>query len=847
MSEKIKVIDIQDEMKNSYLDYAMSVIVSRALPDVRDGLKPVHRRILYTMHEMKVFYNKPFKKSARIVGEVMGKYHPHGDAAIYNTLVRMAQPFSLRYMMVDGQGNFGSIDGDSAAAMRYSEARMTRIASEMLRDIERKTVDFIPNYDNSLFEPTVLPARIPGLLVNGSEGIAVAMSTRIPPHNLTEVLKALVDMIDNPQIEIEDLMKHIKGPDFPTGGYLYGIDGVRKAYLTGTGKAVIRARAEIKEVKNGFEQIIVTEIPYQVVKSDLVKEIAALVRDKKITEISDLIDQSGRKGMKIVVKLKKNANGRVILNQLYKMTRLQVSYHMIMLALDQGKPQVMNLKEILRAFIDHRRDVVTRRTLFNLQKAESRMHILQGYKIALSNINEVIEIIKHAQNRVSARNTLIESYQLSERQADAVLDLRLHRLTSMETQKIEDEIDSLQTEINYYNLLLSNDNELMKVIKEELEVVLAAYGDVRRTELIPAEGEISIEDLIAREQMAVTISHQNYIKRVPISIYRSQRRGGKGKIAMATKDEDFLEQLFVASSHDNLLFFTNFGKVYRLKVYELPEESRQSRGKPIVNVLQLEPGEIVETTLAIDDFKTDRFIVMMTDRGVIKKTPLSEFESIRVTGKIAIKIKDNDRLNTCSISNGANEIFVVSKQGKAIRFPEEQVRPMGRTASGVRAITLNRGDIVVNMLVIDINTEIFVASEFGYGKKTALNEYKVQKRSGKGIITMNITPKTGNLIAAMQLDQENHLMLITDSGKLVRMNLSGLSIIGRATQGVKLINLEEEERVVCAAKVADDGDDESVVTPLEGVIEGNPVAEATEESAEEVTEIVEPVDAGTDE
>ncbi len=828
MVEEIKKIKIEDEMKTSYLDYAMSVIISRALPDVRDGLKPVHRRILYTMNEMKLSYDKPFKKSARIVGDVMGKYHPHGDASIYNALVRMAQPFSLRYMLVEGQGNFGSVDGDSAAAMRYSEARMQKMSSEMLKDIEKDTVDFVPNYDNSMLEPSVLPTMIPNLLINGTEGIAVAMSTKIPPHNLREILTALIYMIDNKQATVEDLIEIVKAPDFPTSAFILGTSGIKKAYRTGGGKVVIRARAFIEiNSKSKRESIVITEIPYQVVKSDLVKSIAQLVKDKRITDIDDIRDESGRKGMRIVVQLKRAANAKIVLNKLYKMTRLQIAYHMNLLALHQGRPKLMNLYDILHAFLEHRRDIITRRTIFDLNKALDRMHILKGYEIALTNIDEVIKIIKAAQSRLDAKEKLMASFELSEKQADAVLELRLHRLTSMEVQKIIDEMIELQKNIDYYNLLLSNDDELMSVIRTEFEYIIAEYADERRSEVIPNEGEISIEDLIVDEDMAVTISHQNYIKRVPISTYRKQRRGGKGKKAMGTKEEDFVERLFIASNHNDLLFFSNKGKVYRQKVYELPEASRTAKGRPIVNVLDLDDGETIETILTIKEYTDNKFIMMFTENGVVKKTSLNEFNRIRKTGKIAIKIKDGDRLIKCSLSDGDSDVFMVSREGKSIRFPESQIRAMGRNSSGVMGMRLNTGDKVVNASIIISNTAILVVSEFGYGKKTALGEYKTQNRGGKGVITLNTTPKTGKLVGALQLLEDDNLVIITNLGKLIRMATNTINTIGRNTQGVKLINVDKNEMVVSAAKVMETEEEDEITVPVSSEAKNSEIIEET--------------------
>ncbi|MBN2693603.1 DNA gyrase subunit A [bacterium] len=840
MSEEIKKINIEDEMKSSYINYAMSVIVSRALPDVRDGLKPVHRRILYTMHEMKLSHNKPFKKSARIVGDVMGKYHPHGDAAIYNSLVRMAQDFSLRYPLVDGQGNFGSIDGDSAAAMRYSEARMQKIAAELLQDIEKETVDFSPNYDNSLDEPTVLPTIIPNLLINGTEGIAVAMSTKIPPHNLKDVLKALIFMIDKPEATVEELSDIVKAPDFPTGGYIYGLSGIKEAYKTGSGRVDIRAKAEIETSAKGRDYIIVTEIPYQVVKSDLVKDIAELVKDKRIEDIDDIRDESGRNGLRIVIKVKKSGNAKVLLNQLYKMTKLQIPYHMLFIALDHGVPKLMNLHQILRAFLDHRRDIVTRRTLFDLRKAQEKMHILMGYKVALANIDEVVEIIRKASNRQDAKISLISRFELSDIQADAVLELRLHRLTSMEVDKIIQDIADLQIQIDYYQKLLSDSVELMGVIRSEFERIISVYGDGRKSEIIPVEGDISLEDTIANEETIITISKENYIKRIAASVYNKQKRGGKGKMAMTTKEEDVVDQVITALAHDHLLFFTNFGKVYRLKVYELPEASRIGKGRPIINLLPLEANEVVETIMPIQEFSENKFIVMMTNTGTIKKTSLSEFESIRVTGKIAITLEDNESLINCAISDGSNEIFIVSKFGKSIRFHEEQVRAMGRTAHGVTGIRLEKNDTVVGMMIVNPESEVFVVSEFGYGKKTSLEEYRSQNRGGRGVNTMNITRKTGDLLAVLQLMKDDHLVVVTNTGKLIRMDLSALNSIGRVTQGVRLIQLDDNEAVASVSKLTTVEDEEIQQVGEDSIIEHQIESENGESQentpVEEITE-----------
>jgi len=807
LSEQNKVsVNIEDEMRKSYMDYAMSVIIGRALPDVRDGLKPVHRRVLYAMHDLGNDWNKPYKKSARVVGDVIGKYHPHGDAAVYDTIVRLAQDFSMRHTLVDGQGNFGSIDGDSAAAMRYTEVRMDRLAHELLADIEKETVDFGPNYDDSLQEPLLLPAKYPNLLVNGSEGIAVGMATKIPPHNLGEVVDTLVAIIDDPHLEINDLMKTIPGPDFPTGGFIYGRDGIREAY--GTGRGIIRMRAKAmveKDKRTGRESIVVTEIPFQVNKARLIEKIADLVKEKKLEGISDLRDESDRDGMRIVIELKRETMPEIMLNQLYKMTPMQSSFGIIMLAIVGGQPRILNLREILDLFIDHRKEVVTRRCIFDLKKAEARAHILEGLKIALENLDEVIQIIKTSENSAEAKSRLIERFAFSAEQAQAILDMRLHRLTGLEREKIIAEYNDLLALIKRLKEILASEVEILKIIREELLEIKNKYSDERRTEIVDKTSDLSLEDLIVEEDMVVTVSHTGYIKRNAVSLYRAQRRGGKGKTGMRPKEEDFVELLFIASTHSYVLVFTDKGKVYWLKVHEIPQGGRASRGKAIVNLLNLSPEEKVTSILPVKEFVEGKYIVTATRNGTIKKTDLMAYSNPRSGGIIALTIDEGDSLVSTRLTDGTMDILLASRCGKSIRFPETDVRPMGRSSRGVRGMLLESGDRIIGMEVVNDTTACTLVSvtENGYGKRTDLEEYRVQSRSGKGIITIKTTERNGKVVDIKMVDDDSDLMFITDKGKVLRTRVASLSIIGRNTQGVRLMVLESDERIVAVAKLAE--------------------------------------------
>ncbi|WP_041606163.1 DNA gyrase subunit A [Halothermothrix orenii] len=798
---KVLEVDIENEMKGAYLDYAMSVIVSRALPDVRDGLKPVQRRILYALHDLGITPNKPHKKSARVVGEVLGKYHPHGDTAVYDTMVRMAQEFSFRYPLVDGHGNFGSIDGDSAAAMRYTEVRMARLTTELLRDIDKNTVDFAPNFDESLEEPEVLPARLPNLLMNGVSGIAVGMSTNIPPHNLGEVIDGVVALIDNPDLEVKDLMKIIKGPDFPTGGIIMGKDKIYQAYKTGRGRLKVRGKARIEEDKNGKSKIIITEIPYQVNKARLVEKIANLVRDEKITGISDLRDESDRRGLRIVIELKKGTVPKVILNRLYKYTQLQVTYGVIMLALVDGMPRVLTLKELLNHYLEHQKEVVTRRTKYQLDKAEARAHILEGLRIALANIDDIVQLIREAPDVDTARRGLIENFNLTEKQAEAILRMRLQRLTGLERDKIEAEYKELKEKIAYYRSILADEGKLLGIIKDELLELKEKFQDERRTEISIQAVDLDVEDLIPEEQVVITLTHHGYIKRMPIDIYRSQRRGGKGIIGINTKEEDFVEHVFTTSTHHYFLFFTNKGKVYRLRVFEIPQASRQARGTAIVNLLELEEEERITTVIPIREFDEERYLVMVTRNGMIKKTPLAEYES-RYTGLIGLTLRDEDELIDVKYTDGNQSVIIVTHRGKAIHFKENEVRSMGRTAMGVKAITLEDGDYVVGMGVDSEGDDLLVITEKGYGKRTPLEEYRLQSRGGKGLITANITEKNGNLAGVKVVREDHDLILITSEGIIIRTRVEGISRLGRNTLGVKVIRLEEGDRVVSLARIS---------------------------------------------
>lgn len=802
---KIITHEMSEEMKTSYIDYAMSVIVGRALPDVRDGLKPVNRRILYGLSALGITPDKPHKKSARIVGEVMGKYHPHGDSSIYDAMVKMAQVFSTRYPLVDGHGNFGSVDGDGAAASRYTEARMSPFSLQMVRDIGKETVDFEDNYDGEEQEPVVLPSRVPNLLINGSNGIAVGMATSIPPHNLGETIDACVKMIDDDECTVDDLIKIIKAPDFPTGAQIIGKEGAREAYRTGTGKVLVRSECEIEEGSRGRTRIVVSSIPYQVNKARLIESMAALVKDKKVEGISNIQDESARGNLRIVIDLKKDVNPNVILNRLYKHTQLQTSYSMIMLALVNGEPKILNLYQILDEYLKHQKEVVTRRTRFDLRKAEERAHILEGYVIALDNIDEVIKVIRSAYN--DAKEKLMIRFSLSEAQAQAILDMRLARLQGLEREKIEEELAELRKRIAYFKELLADEKKLMGVIKDELLEIKKKYGDKRRTKLVNGDGELDEEALIDEEDVAITLTHMGYIKRVPENTYKAQRRGGKGILGLTTRDSDFVKDLIITSTHDDLLFFTDMGKVYKMKGYEVPEASRTAKGTPVINFLNLNSGEKVSAVIPVKEFSQDNYLVMITRNGTIKKTPMSEFDSIRKNGLIAINLKDGDKLISVSQSNGDENIYVITKLGKAIAFNENDVRSMGRNAAGVRAINLDYGDEVVSMeLDIDGTREMLVVSENGFGKRTSLDEYRLQTRGGKGIATYDKSKfsKTGTLVGGMLVRDENEVMLINSNGVIIRIRAEEISKSGRTTQGVKIMKVEEDSHIVSLAKVVDD-------------------------------------------
>jgi DNA gyrase subunit A len=799
--DRVVPIFIEEEMKDSYIDYSMSVIVSRALPDVRDGLKPVHRRVLYGMHELGLRPNAAYKKSARIVGEVLGKYHPHGDTAVYDTMVRMVQDFSLRYPLVDGQGNFGSVDGDSPAAMRYTEARLAPIAEEVLRDLDKDTVDFVPNFDDCLTEPTVLPSVLPNLLINGSSGIAVGMATNIPPHNLSEVIDALIAVISRPDLTVGTLMKYIKGPDFPTAAIIYGDEGIDETYRSGRGRVIIRARANIESVRGGRENIIVSELPYQVNKANLIEKIAELVRERKIEGISDVRDESDRDGMRIVIELRRDAPAEVILNQLYKHTQMQVTFGCIMLALVDGAPRVLNLKEMLEHFINFRHDVVVRRTKFELDKAEKRAHILEGLKICLDNIDEIVRIIKKSRNPETARNSLIKRFGLSEVQAQAILDMRLQRLTGLERKKIEDEYLRTIKIIEKLRSLLESKPKRMQLIKEELLEIKEKYGDERRTEIISETEEFSIEDMIAEEDMVITISHTGFIKRFPVTSYKRQLRGGRGYTGAATKEEDFVEHLFVASTHHYILFFTNKGRCYWLKVHEIPQAGRASKGRAIVNLLELSKDERITAFVNVKEFNESLFLVMATKKGVIKKTRLSAYSNPRKGGINAITIRDDDDLIEAKLTDGTHDILLATYKGLSIRFHENEVRDMGRTAAGVKGIRLNDNDYVIGMMVIKREGTVLVVTEKGYGKRTSIKEYRVSHRGGKGIITLKVTDKSGGLLAIKEVMNEDDIMLITTQGVVIRQSVRKISVLGRNTQGVRLIKLDVDDRVADIARV----------------------------------------------
>lgn len=808
ISDKIIPISLEEEMKSSYIDYSMSVIVSRALPDVRDGLKPVHRRVLYGMHELGMGHNKPYKKSARIVGEVLGKFHPHGDTAVYDSMVRMVQDFSLRYPLVDGQGNFGSVDGDSAAAMRYTEVRLRRISEEMLRDLDKNTVNFTPNFDDSLQEPTVLPSYFPNLLVNGASGIAVGMATNIPPHNLNEVIDGIIALIKNSDLTNEKLMKYVIAPDFPTAGIIYGFEGVKSAYTTGRGRIVLRARANIETLKNNRENIIITELPYQVNKANLIEKIADLVRTGKITEISNLRDESDRDGMRVVVELKRDAQPAVVLNQLFKHTQMQTTFGVIMLALVNGIPKVMQLKEMMQHFIDHRMDVLIKRTQFELDAAERRAHILEGYIIALDSIDAVIQTIKKSKDVETARNNLMNKFKLSEVQAKAILEMRLQRLTGLERKKIEDEYKEIIKLIENLAGILSNEERRYSIIKEELLVIKKRYGDKRRTEIVYSTEDFSLEDIIAEEDVVVTITHNGFIKRFPVSGYRKQGRGGRGVTGAGTKDDDFIEHMFIASTHQYILFFTDKGKVYWLKVHEIPEGGRAARGRSILNILQKQKEEMITAFVAVKEFSDDMYLIMATERGTVKKTVLSAYGHVRKGGINAINLAKGDSLIEVKMTDGTNDIVLGTKNGLAIKFNEKDVRNMGRTSTGVRGVRLGKGDIVVGLLVIKRQgTSILVVTENGYGKRSDINNYRLAHRGGKGVFTVKTTPKVGKMISLMEVVDKDELVIITTRGMVIRQAVKNIRVIGRNTQGVRVINLREGDSIADIAKVVTEDED----------------------------------------
>ncbi len=878
-AKEILPVNLEDEMRQSYLDYAMSVIVGRALPDVRDGLKPVHRRVLYAMSELGNDWNKSYKKSARVVGDVIGKYHPHGDTAVYDTIVRMAQPFSMRYMLVDGQGNFGSIDGDSPAAMRYTEVRMSRIAGELLADLDKGTVDFTANYDGSETEPNVLPARIPNLLINGSSGIAVGMATNIPPHNLTEVINGTLAMLDNPDITLPELMEHIPGPDFPTYGIINGARGIREAYETGRGRVYVRAQATVEHnEKTGKDTIIVTELPYQVNKARLLEKIAELVKEKKIEGITELRDESDKDGMRMVIELRRGEPGDVLLNQLYKQTQLQTVFGINMVALMDGQPQLLNLRDILDAFIRHRREVVTRRTIFDLRKARERAHILEGLAVALANIDPIIELIKAAPNPPAAKEKLIagvwkpgtvvdmleragaaaskpedlgaefglldDGYHLSPAQAQAILDLRLHRLTGLEQDKIIDEYREILTRIEDFMEILENPDRLRAVIRGELEEVLEQYGDERRTRIMIDHSEMTVEDLISDEDVVVTLSHAGYAKAQPLSDYTAQKRGGKGKSATSMKDEDFIDKLFVASMHDTVLFFTSVGKVYWKRVYELPIASRGARGRPIINLLPLEEDERVSAVLTVREYSEDQYIFFATRNGVVKKTSLDNFSRPRANGIIAIDLRVDDELINVALTDGSQDIMLISSNGRAMRFEEAAVRTMGRTAAGVRGIRIAEGEAVIALIVVEEEGDILTATENGYGKRSSTKEYPTKGRGGKGVIDIKTSERNGNVVGATQVGDSDEVMLISTNGTLIRTAVDGISVLGRNTQGVRLIRVGDEEKLVQVVRVVNEDDDDAEEGPEQGP-EDKPAGDAPA-AASDATPAADKTDAEND-
>ncbi len=827
---------IEDEMKSSYLDYAMSVIIGRALPDARDGLKPVHRRILYAMQDLGSTSDKPYKKSARIVGDVIGKYHPHGDTAVYDAMVRMAQPWSMRHVLVDGQGNFGSVDGDSPAAMRYTESRMSKLSAELLADLEKDTVDFGPNYDESLLEPKVLPAKFPNLLVNGSQGIAVGMATNIPPHNLGEAINAIIALTKNVDIDDEELMQIMPGPDFPTAAFIYGRKGMRDAFASGRGSITMRAKVVVeRNARTKRESLVITELPYQVNKAKLHKNIAELARDKKLEGISEVRDESDRDGMRLVIDLKRGEVPEIIINNLYKQTAMQCNFSCNYLSLLDGQPKLCGVRELLLHFLDHRRQVVTRRCLFDLKKAEARLHILEGLLIALDNIDAVIKLIRASKTGAEAKENLCDKFKLSEKQAQAILDMRLQRLTGLEYDKIKADHDETLALITYLKEILADEKLLMKVIVEELEMVRDKYATPRLSEIIDETAELSIEDLITEEDMVVTISNEGYIKRNATTLYRAQRRGGKGKTAMTTKEEDFVQQLMVASTHDFLLFFSDKGRVFRKKVYEIPQAGRATRGKALINLLPVEKDEKISATLAVREFEEDKFIVMATSNGVIKKTRLTEYKNIRTNGIIAIRLDDDDDLMAVAITNGEQDIMLAASNGKAIRFSEKDARPLSRSTRGVTGIRMSAGNRVISMAVVADKATLLAVSENGFGKRTAVSEYNTQKRGGQGVFTLKTGGRNGDMIAALQVLDDDQVMMMTDSGRLVRIRMNGVSVIGRNTQGVTLIDCSAKERVIGAVRVAEKQDEqdydvvESDFDAVEPTTDDNTSSEGTNE------------------
>ncbi|MCQ2010682.1 MAG: DNA gyrase subunit A [Sporolactobacillus sp.] len=806
---RVKPVNIGKQMRDSFLSYAMSVIVSRALPDVRDGLKPVHRRILFAMNELGITSDKGYKKSARIVGEVIGKYHPHGDSAVYDTMVRMAQDFSYRYELVDGHGNFGSVDGDPAAAMRYTEARMSKISMEMVRDIRKDTIDFVPNYDENEEEPVVLPSRFPNLLVNGASGIAVGMATNIPPHQLGEVIDAVLALSKNSEIPVEELMQCIPGPDFPTGGLILGREGIRRAYRTGRGSIIVRAKVEIEENANGKQSIIVTELPYQVNKAKLIERIAEMVRDKKIEGITDLRDESDRQGMRMVIEVRRDTNANVLLNNLYKHTGLQTSFGINMLALVDGRPRVLTLKECLHYYLEHQETVIRRRTAFELKKAEARAHILEGLRIALDHLDEVIALIRGSKTADIARQGLMENFSLSEIQAQAILDMRLQRLTGLEREKIEQEYAELVKKIAELKEILADEQKVLHIIRKELREIKEKYNDERRTEITVGDDLIEDEDLIEREDIVITVSHNGYVKRMPVNTYKSQNRGGRGIQAMGTNENDFVEHLFQTNTHHHILFFTNKGRVYQLKGYQIPELGRTAKGIPIINLIQIEKGEKITAFFPVEGFDEEHYLVFLTKNGITKRSPLSDFSNIRKTGLFAITVRDEDELIAVRLTDGSHDLIVGTKKGMAIRYHETDVRAMGRTAAGVKAITLDAGDEVVGMGIADVGMDVLIVTENGFGKRTASDEYRLQTRGGKGLKTCNITEKNGELVALRTVEETEDLMIITANGVIIRMPVSGISKLGRNTMGVTLIRVDEGDSIATIARIQNNDDEES--------------------------------------